>query len=148
FHPADPWAAPPDAPGAYAPPPPPAAAGPAYPARPPGYAAQQPPGDPPAGWGWAPAAGATGVRGPPARGRGSGGGLAGILAAARPVGGAAGGVAGYLAGRENISFGPAVDLDDTTPPAVTRPPDSVAGIAARVLPGVVKIEVRGSGSTG
>ena len=35
------------------------------------------------------------------------------------------------------------------PPAVTnRPPDSVAGIAARVLPGVVMIRVNGSQGTG
>jgi putative serine protease PepD len=138
--PHDPWAAPPlyeyPDPGA-----PPSYGHAAYPpqggyAQPPAYG---PPGYP--ALGWTPPADAR-------RPRPAGGLLAGVVVVALLVGGAAGGIAGYLAGSENISFGSGVQLDDSTTPAVQRPPDSVAGIAARVLPGVVKIEVRGNGALG
>ena len=124
------------APSGYAAPPPHAYAPPA---------AYPPAGYPPA-WGWS--QDAPGYGAPPGRSRPSGGLLAGVVGIALLVGGIAGGAAGFLAGREDISFGSSVKLDDTTTPAVTRPPDSVAGIAARVLPGVVKIEVRGGGALG
>jgi putative serine protease PepD len=76
--------------------------------------------------------------------------LAGVVVTALLVGAAAGGAAGYLAGRTNFAFGGGggLTLDGTTAEAVNRAPGSVAGIAARVLPGVVKIEVRGGGALG
>ncbi len=62
----------------------------------------------------------------------------------------AGGVlGGYIESRaSSAGTDPAFNVG-AVPPAVTnRPPDSVAGIAARVLPGVVMIRVNGSQGTG
>jgi S1-C subfamily serine protease len=60
------------------------------------------------------------------------------------VGGLAGGYIGSRSGGAQSSYSLG-----TVPPALTdRPPDSVAGIAARVLPGVVMIKVDGGEGTG
>jgi putative serine protease PepD len=64
------------------------------------------------------------------------------------AGGIAGGVAGYVAGREEPAPGNRVTLGAAPVGRVDRAPDSVAGIATRVLPGVVKVEVQGAGQTG
>ncbi len=76
--------------------------------------------------------------------------LGGVVVTALVVGAAAGGAAGYLAGRTNFSLGSGggISLDASPTEAVNRAPGSVAAIAARVLPGVVKIEVRGGGALG
>ena len=60
----------------------------------------------------------------------------------------AGGIAGYIAGASRSGLVPGFSLG-TVPPALTnRPPASVAGIAARVLPSVVMIKVDGGQGTG
>ena len=61
----------------------------------------------------------------------------------------AGGLAGgYIESRASSGTEPGFSLG-TVPPVVTdRPPDSVAGIASRVLPSVVMIKVNGSQGTG
>jgi len=64
------------------------------------------------------------------------------------VGGSAGGVAGYVAGRQEPAASQGVTLGAAPEGRVDRAPDSVAGIAARVLPGVVKVEVQGGGEVG
>jgi len=65
------------------------------------------------------------------------------------VGGLAGGVAGYVAGRqEPAPPSNGVTLGAAPEGRVDRAPDSVAGIAARVLPGVVKVEVQDGGEVG
>jgi putative serine protease PepD len=64
------------------------------------------------------------------------------------AGGVAGGVAGYVAGREEPAPSSGITLEAAPEGRVDRAPDSVAGIAARVLPGVVKVEVQGLGDTG
>jgi S1-C subfamily serine protease len=76
--------------------------------------------------------------------------LAACVALALLVGGGAGGVAGYFVADRNKS--PVHDenasLGSAPAGAVDRPPDSVAGIAARLLPSVVKIDVSGGGQAG
>ncbi|MCI0687444.1 MAG: trypsin-like peptidase domain-containing protein [Sporichthyaceae bacterium] len=82
--------------------------------------------------------------------RGLGSAVAAAATAALLVGGAAGGVAGYLvADRANGRVHDA-DVNLGAPPAgsLDRSPDSIAGIAATVLPSVVKIEITGTGRTG
>jgi putative serine protease PepD len=64
------------------------------------------------------------------------------------TGAAAGGVAGYLAGGDEPVRSSGVSLGAAPEGRVDRAPDSVAGIAARVLPGVVKVEVQGGGDDG
>ncbi len=82
--------------------------------------------------------------------RGRGGVVAATLLLGLVAGGAAGGIAGYVVAErdddgvhdENASLG-------TTPATVfERPPDSVAGIAARLLPSVVQINISGGGQSG
>ena len=68
-----------------------------------------------------------------------------IAVAAALVGGMIG---GYIGARPAAGTQPSYSLG-TVPPALTnRPPDSVAGIAARVLPSVVMIKVNGDEGTG
>jgi putative serine protease PepD len=75
--------------------------------------------------------------------------IAGTTALALLVGGAAGGVAGYVAGRDDqVTTDDSVSLGTAPQGRVDRAPDSVAGIAARVSPGVVKISVEGGGDEG
>ncbi|WP_265520902.1 trypsin-like peptidase domain-containing protein [Oerskovia flava] len=126
----------PPPPGAGAPPPPPPsspAAGYAHPAPPPqpGHAALHPPHGP------APSARAR---------RGLGAGAVAAVAGLALVAGAVGGVA---ADRFADGFGESrpVDAALPVPSSVTapeRPRDSVAGIAASVLPSVVSLQVQGS----
>jgi putative serine protease PepD len=57
-------------------------------------------------------------------------------------------IGGYIGSRPAAGTQPSYSLG-TVPPALTnRPPDSVAGIAARVLPSVVMIKVNGDEGTG
>jgi S1-C subfamily serine protease len=57
-------------------------------------------------------------------------------------------IGGYVGSRPGAGTQPSYSLG-TVPPAMTnRPPDSVAGIAARVLPSVVMIKVNGDEGTG
>jgi S1-C subfamily serine protease len=57
-------------------------------------------------------------------------------------------IGGYIGARPAGGMQPSYSLG-TVPPALTnRPPDSVAGIAARVLPSVVMIKVNGDEGTG
>jgi S1-C subfamily serine protease len=68
-----------------------------------------------------------------------------IAVAAALLGGLIG---GYVGARPAAGTQPSYSLG-TVPPALTnRPPDSVAGIAARVLPSVVMIKVNGDEGTG
>jgi S1-C subfamily serine protease len=68
-----------------------------------------------------------------------------IAVAAALLGGMIG---GYVGARPAAGTQPSYSLG-TVPPALTnRPPDSVAGIAARVLPSVVMIKVNGDEGTG
>ncbi|WP_431951026.1 S1C family serine protease [Actinacidiphila sp. bgisy167] len=61
----------------------------------------------------------------------------------------AGGIGGALGAYVHDSGGaPDVTLPQATAQAGTRPPDSIAGIAAQVLPGVVYIHVKGDGGEG
>ncbi|MBH5336845.1 trypsin-like peptidase domain-containing protein [Streptomyces pactum] len=97
---------------------------------------------------WAAPAGPAPARPAPARNRGRRGRmLAGALLVALLAGGVGGGVGAYLERNGGIG-GPDVELSQ--PPAEDRPrdPDSVAGIAARALPGVVTIHVRGGAEEG
>ena len=66
------------------------------------------------------------------------------------VGGGAGGVAGYVVADRNQPqvHDENASLGSAPTGAVDRPPDSVAGIAARLLPSVVKIDVSGGGQAG
>jgi putative serine protease PepD len=64
------------------------------------------------------------------------------------AGGAAGGVVGYVAAPDGPARSSGVTLQAAPEARVDRAPDSVAGIAARVLPGVVKVEVQGAGDSG
>jgi putative serine protease PepD len=76
--------------------------------------------------------------------------LAACVALALLVGGGAGGVAGYIVADRNKSHvhDESASLGSAPTGAVDRPPDSVAGIAARLLPSVVKIDVSGGGQAG
>lgn len=72
--------------------------------------------------------------------------LALIIAVASALAG--GMIGGYVGSRPAAGTQPSYSLG-TVPPALTnRPPDSVAGIAARVLPSVVMIKVNGDEGTG
>jgi len=58
-------------------------------------------------------------------------------------------VGGYIESRaSSAGTDPGFNLGAVPPLVTNRPPDSVAGIAARVLPGVVMIRVNGSQGTG
>jgi putative serine protease PepD len=84
------------------------------------------------------------------RRRYGGGLLAACVALALLVGGGAGAVAGYVVADRNQSdlHDENASLGSAPARAVDRPPDSVAGIAARLLPSVVKIDVSGGGQAG
>ena len=92
------------------------------------------------------------IGGPPPRERKSRRALA-TVGAALAVALVAGGTAGYVAGREgdgNSLLDPSASLGSSgsTQAAVSRPPDSVAGIAARVLQSVVNISVESPSGSG
>jgi putative serine protease PepD len=79
--------------------------------------------------------------------------LLATVGAALAVALVAGGTAGYVAGRSSNEGGlldPSASLGSTgsTTPAVNRAPDSVAGIAARVLQSVVNISVESPSGSG
>jgi putative serine protease PepD len=110
------------------------------------------PAQPYGGSGWGTAAPTGDVFGsgePPRRSRG--GLVAGALVLAL-LAGAAGGVVGYVAADQNSSNSPLTNSSTSlgTVPAGSseRPDDSIAGIAARVLPTVVSIGVRSSQESG
>ncbi|MDF3291962.1 trypsin-like peptidase domain-containing protein [Streptomyces silvisoli] len=137
-HPADPYGTPPyGRPGPWAPAPPVQrpTAPPAYPAAPP---AAPPPGD----WHrydpWAPPAQPT----PTPKRRG----LVVAVAAAAIIAGLIGGVAGAYVQRQEA--GPGITLPQAPADHGGRAPGTVAGIAARTLPGVVYIHVKGNGEEG
>ncbi|MEV8623043.1 trypsin-like peptidase domain-containing protein [Streptomyces sp. NPDC051079] len=71
--------------------------------------------------------------------------LVGALAFALVTGVVGGGVGAYIERNGGIT---SVELPQAGPEASGRAPDSVAGIAAGALPGVVTIHVSGSGSSG
>ncbi|MFF7210082.1 S1C family serine protease [Streptomyces sp. NPDC008238] len=158
-HPRDPYDTPPyGEPGPWAPAPPvqhPAGAAPPHRPAPP-----TPPGGPPATpppplsvgqWHrydpWAPPGGTTGPQRPAAQSTGSR--RAPLAAALIAVTLIAGGIGGALGAYVHDSGGaPDVTLPQATAEAGTRAPDSVAGIAAQVLPGVVYIHVKGDAGEG
>jgi len=57
-------------------------------------------------------------------------------------------VGGYIGARSTAGTPASYSLGSVPPALTKRPPDSVAGIAARVLPGVVMIRVDGAEGTG
>jgi S1-C subfamily serine protease len=57
-------------------------------------------------------------------------------------------VGGYIGSRSASGTEPTYSLGTVPPALANRPPDSVAGIAARVLPSVVMIKVNGDEGTG
>ena len=74
--------------------------------------------------------------------------LAGALVVALVAGAAGGGIGAFLANRQDTSVtDPGASLGAVTTGSLSRPPESVAGIAQRVLPTVVSIQVQ-SGSSG
>ncbi|MEU4208805.1 trypsin-like peptidase domain-containing protein [Streptomyces sp. NPDC026206] len=72
--------------------------------------------------------------------------LAGAVAVALVAGGLGAGVGVYLERDGGVS--PRVTLPQAAPGRTDRAPGSIAGIAARALPGVVTIHVRGGGEQG
>ncbi|MFI9719093.1 S1C family serine protease [Streptomyces sp. NPDC052396] len=72
--------------------------------------------------------------------------IGGALLVALVAGGVGGGVGAYL--ERDGRIGQHVTLHQSRPDLGDRDPGSVAGIAARVLPGVVTIHVRGSSAQG
>lgn len=84
----------------------------------------------------------------PARGRGRLAAVAGAILATALISGITGGLIGSQAGRGDGLLDPSASLGTGgTAPSVDRAPESVAGIAARVLRSTVTVEVR-VGSTG
>ncbi|WP_431960335.1 S1C family serine protease [Actinacidiphila sp. bgisy160] len=127
-------------------------------AAPPHHPAPPPPSGPPAPpaplsvgqWHrydpWAPPGAAAGPRRPA---QPSGSRRAPLAAALIAVTLIAGGVGGVLGAYVHDNGGtPDVTLPQATAGAGTRAPDSIAGIAAKVLPGVVYIHVKGDGGEG
>jgi S1-C subfamily serine protease len=57
-------------------------------------------------------------------------------------------IGGYIGSRPVTGTVPSYSLGTVSPALTNRPPDSVAGIAARVLPSVVMIKVNGDEGTG
>ncbi|WP_282694176.1 trypsin-like peptidase domain-containing protein [Streptomyces sp. CC208A] len=143
-----PWAPAPPVQRPAAPVPPPQTAVPpqaAHGAVPPPQGPVPPQGAP--AWGqydpWGAAAGAVP---PPARKKSRRGlALAGALAFALLTGVIGGGIGAYVERNGGIGT---VELPQAEAGTVDRAPDSVAGIAARALPGVVTLHVRGGGSSG
>ncbi len=73
--------------------------------------------------------------------------FAGIVLAL--MAGLVGGLVGaWWAGRDTALTEPGASLGSVPSGSLSRPPDSVAGIAQRVLPVVVSIDVRGTGGSG
>ncbi|PJE96495.1 protease [Streptomyces carminius] len=84
----------------------------------------------------------------PERKRGRFGGLiAAVVAAALLAGGVGAGVGFWAADRANSGTSTTISSDGNLE-QVNRPPDSVAGIAAKALPSVVTIEAAGGGESG
>ncbi|MFC1410974.1 S1C family serine protease [Streptacidiphilus sp. N1-12] len=127
---------------------------PAYPQQPPVYGAQQPPHQPPpygsyAGGDYPPSGegpyapyGTT----PPRKKRR--GGLIALLAATALVAGGIGGGIGAALETHNSSDGSTVVSTTVDPKALSRAPDSIAGIAAKALPSVVTISASNSQESG
>ncbi|HEX4815333.1 MAG TPA: trypsin-like peptidase domain-containing protein [Nonomuraea sp.] len=119
----------------------------------PPYGGGTPPPPPPQqalgmGAGWAP---------PPPGGQGAGqgarrgpgtGGLIAIAVAIAVVASMLGSVGTYLLTRPSGGNDPSYSLGPVPTGATNRAPDSVAGVAARVLPSVVSLEVNGSSTEG
>ncbi|GGX90282.1 S1C family serine protease [Streptomyces hiroshimensis] len=93
---------------------------------------------------WAASAARAGEPVPAKRGRGRL--LAGALLVALVAGGIGGGVGAYL--ERDGGIGRHVSLPQATADRSARAPGSIAGIAARALPGVVTIHVRGGSDQG
>ncbi|MFG3350025.1 trypsin-like peptidase domain-containing protein [Streptomyces sp. NPDC048018] len=147
LHAPDPYRTPPyGEPGPWAPAPPVQRPVPPVPAAQVAHAAPQPPTAPLAPpydpWGVPQQAPAEGK--PPRKPR-RGLALAGALAFALVTGVIGGGVGAYIERHGGIST---VELPQSDPEDIGRAPESVAGIAARALPGVVTIHVSGGGSSG
>ncbi|MGN9840906.1 S1C family serine protease [Nonomuraea sp. H19] len=97
------------------------------------------------GSGWAPPPpGGPGAAGAQRRGPGTGG-LIAIAVAVALVASLLGSVGTYLLTRPSSGTDPSYSLGPVPTGATNRPPDSVAGVASRVLPSVVSLEV-GNGS--
>jgi putative serine protease PepD len=85
---------------------------------------------------------------PPRR---AGGVIVGMAVLALLVGGGAGAVGGYLVADSRAPSGPAVNALDQAPPAsqtVAAPDGTIEAAAAKVLPSVVQLQVRGRSSAG
>ncbi|MFE5299558.1 S1C family serine protease [Streptomyces sp. NPDC056632] len=147
LHAPDPYRTPPyGEPGPWAPAPPVQRP---VPPVPPAHAAQAAPQPPTASltpaydpWGMPPQAPAEG-KAPRKPRRGLA--LVGALAFALVTGVIGGGVGAYVERHGGITT---IELPQADPEAIGRAPESVAGIAARALPGVVTIHVSGGGSSG
>ncbi|MFF5447396.1 S1C family serine protease [Streptomyces sp. NPDC012888] len=145
--PAQPPAAPTPPPGGYQPP---AAhgAGAGWPPPPPVVPAYGATGGHPHG-GWGAPLTTNGM--PPAKPRGRGGLIAGVLVAALLAGGLGGGIGYWAAERGDTGIGSTTVTAGNTPKDLKREPGSVAGLAARALPSVVTIQAQagdGEGGTG
>ena len=86
----------------------------------------------------------------PPRGKRSGVGVAALVLATALLAGGVGGVVGARTGGERDLLDPSASLGSgsSTSAAVDRAPDSVAGIAAKVMQSTVSIAVSGGGSRG
>ncbi|OKK18187.1 protease [Streptomyces sp. CB00455] len=88
---------------------------------------------------------------PPAKPKGKGGLIAGVLVAALLAGGIGGGVGYWAADRSSDGAGSTTISAGTAPKELKREPGSIAGLAAGALPSVVTIEASagdGEGGTG
>lgn len=117
-------------------------------AVPPQGAVPPPQGPVPPAWGqYDPWGAGPGAVPPPARKKSRRGlALVGALAFALLTGVIGGGIGAYV--ERNGGIAGAVELPQTDAGTTDRAPDSVAGIAARALPGVVTLHVSGGGSAG
>ncbi|TKA10621.1 S1C family serine protease [Actinacidiphila oryziradicis] len=94
---------------------------------------------------WAQPGGPAGPVGPSQRPRGRGRGLVGLLAVVLVAGGVGGATGAYLSGRDGTGGAAgSVSLPQASLEPGGRAPDSIAAIAARTLPGVVYIHVKGA----
>ncbi|WP_035286104.1 S1C family serine protease [Actinokineospora spheciospongiae] len=88
---------------------------------------------------------------PPEQRRRAGGLVAGMTVLALLVGGGAGAAGGYLVAQDNDTGSPAATALNTPPTAQqtgSAPAGSVEAVAAKVLPSVVQLQVRGPSSAG
>ncbi|MEU9888311.1 trypsin-like peptidase domain-containing protein [Sphaerisporangium sp. NPDC051011] len=101
------------------------------------------------GPGWAPPPGAPRVETGAAGSRGPRTGVLATLAVVIAlVASTAGSVGTYLLTRSNGGVDPSYSLGTPTGAIVNRAPDSVAGVASKVLPSVVSLDVRGNSEAG